>query len=178
MLQSYWQLRAIDLLKERIDFPAHQKDAMIRDLILGSQLNDVTNDTYLSGFKVLKDFDRLTIEVMRVLDNAEKEIYFASRYHDPHVSELFLKKFLEGIRVHILDGTPTQISMENRINAILRTPRNRDIYNSVQSMIKSTRFELLRLETLPRQITSFGQFLRHNCQSLHHHQTQLVEEQA
>lgn len=152
MLQSYWQLRAIDLLKDRMDFPPSQKESMIEDLLAGSQLAGITNDTYLSGFKILKDFDRLIVEVMRVLDNAKDEIYFASRYHDPHVSELTFRKFSNGVRLHIIDGTPSQISVENRINAILRTVPNRDLYNSIHSMIRSSRFELFSLETLP---TSF-----------------------
>jgi hypothetical protein len=106
----------------------------------------------LSGFKIVKDFDTLIIEIMRVLDNAEKEIYFASRYHDIHVSNIAFKKFSSGVKLHILDATPAQISLENRINAILRTAPDQQMYEMVQNMIKSPRFELFRLTSLP---TSF-----------------------
>jgi hypothetical protein len=152
ILNSYWQLRAIDLLKERTDFPSTQKEAIINDLLSTSNLTDITNDTYLSGFKIVKDFEHLIIEVMRVLDNAEKEIYFASRYHDSHVSNIAFKKFSIGVTLHILDATPAQISLENRINAILRTAPNQQMYEIVQAMITSPRFELFRLSSLP---TSF-----------------------
>lgn len=152
ILDSYWQLRAIDMLKERTDFPGPQREAMVKELLGASNLTDITNDTYLSGFSIVRDFDRLIIEVMRVLDNAEKEIYFASRYHDPHVSNLTFKKFSNGVALHILDGTPGQITVENRINAILRTAPNQEMHKIVQSMIRSPRFELFRLESLP---TSF-----------------------
>lgn len=47
---------------------------------------------------------------MTLLDNAQKEVYFASRYHNPHVSNLTFKKFSEGIALHILDGNPGSIN--------------------------------------------------------------------
>jgi hypothetical protein len=55
--------------------------------------------------------------VLRVLENAKKEIYFASRYHDPHVSSLTIKKFTSGVRLHIIDGNPKQTSLDTKINA-------------------------------------------------------------
>jgi hypothetical protein len=152
MLENYWQLSAIDILKKRSDMPALQRDNMISILLSGSKLTEITNDTYLSGFSIIKDFDRLIVEVMRLLYNAEKEVYFASRYHDPHVSNLTFKKFSEGVTLHILDGNPGSITLENRINAVIRSPPDKYALETIQGMIKSPRFELFRLETLP---TSF-----------------------
>ena len=129
MLENYWQLSAIDILKKRSDMPALQRDNMINVLLSGSEL-----------------------EVMRLLDNAEKEVYFASRYHDPHISNLTFKKFSEGITFHILDANPGAITLENRINAVIRSPPDKNTLDTIQGMIKSRRFELFRLETLP---TSF-----------------------
>jgi hypothetical protein len=148
MLESYWQLRAIDVLKERNDFPASHKDTMANVLLKESQLSDITNNTYLSGFNIVKDFDQLIVEVMRLLDNAGKEIYFASRYHDPHVSDLTFKKFSEGVSVHIMDGNPSSITLENRINAVIRGPSDQKTYDMIQNIVRSPRFELFRLETL------------------------------
>jgi hypothetical protein len=122
---------------------------MIRKLLDTSQLKEITNSTYLSGFTIAKDFDSLIIEAMRILDNAGKEIYFASRYHDAHVSNLTFKKFSEGVALHILDGTPSQITVENRLNAIIRTPPNPETYRTIHNMIRSPRFELFRLRSLP-----------------------------
>lgn len=152
ILESYWQLSAIDILKKRSDMPALERDNMINALLSGSRLTEITNETYLSGFSIIKDFNRLIVEVMRLLDNARKEVYFASRYHDPHISNLTLKKFSEGIKMHILDGNPGAITLENRINAVIRSPPDQKTYETVQGMIGSPRFELFRLETLP---TSF-----------------------
>jgi hypothetical protein len=54
--------------------------------------------------------------------------------------------------MHILDGNPGAITLENRINAVIRSPPDRKTYETVQGMIRSPRFELFKLETLP---TSF-----------------------
>lgn len=61
------------------------------------------------------------------MDNAQKEIYFATRYHDQHVSSIVFEKLGKGVTVHILDGNPEQISVENMLAAIIRTPPNRGI---------------------------------------------------
>ena len=85
--------------------------------------------------------------MLRLLDNAKKEIYLASRYHDPHVSSLVIKKFENGVRLHVIDGNPRQTSLESRINALLRTTPDNDSYKQVMGMILSPRFELFKLES-------------------------------
>jgi DNA-binding transcriptional ArsR family regulator len=146
-LANFWQLKAIDLLKTRNDFPSHQKDIVIDEIIKGSNLKDIVNATHLSGFVVIKDFNRLIVEAIKLLENAQEEIYFATRYHDPHVSSKTFENFAKGVTLHILDGNPEPISVENRLNAILRTPPNRETFELVNSMIKSSRFDLKMTKT-------------------------------
>lgn len=151
-LCNYWELKAIDVLKTNVDFPPAQRDAIIDQMVHSNDsLSRMLNSTYLSSFSVIKDFDRLIIEVMRVLDNAQKNVYFVSRYHDPHVSNKLLEAFSKGIGLHIIDGTPEQISLENRINAIFRKAPNRDAFIMIDKMIHapSDKFELLRFSDLP-----------------------------
>ncbi|MFL6364902.1 MAG: hypothetical protein ACJ719_06820 [Nitrososphaeraceae archaeon] len=148
-LLNFWQLKAIDLLKARKDFPLHQKETVVDEIIRGSNLKDIVNSTHLSGFAVIKDFNRLIIETMKLMENAQKEVYFASRYHDPHVASKTFEKFAKGVTLHILDGNPEPISVENRLNAILRTPPNRETFELVNNMIKSSRFDLKKATTLP-----------------------------
>ena len=83
------------------------------------------------------------------MDNAEKEIYFATRYHDPHVSSKVFEKFSKGVTIHILDGNPEQISVESRLAAIIRTPPNRETAEMVKKITRSSRFDLKRLPELP-----------------------------
>ncbi len=153
-LTNFWQLKAIDILKTREDFPADRKESIIDEIVKGSNLKNFINSTHLTGFAIIKDFNRLVIEVIRMLEDAKKEVYFASRYHDPHVSKKMFDKVEKGVTVHFLDGNPPQISVESRLNAILRTPPNEEIYKTVNRLIRSHSFELKSLE--PTTIVSNG----------------------
>lgn len=143
ILANYWNLKAVDVLKSRQDFPSHQKDKVIEEIIQNTGLKGIVNGTHLSGFSIIKDYNKLVIEVTRLLASAEKEVYLATRYHDPHFSKLMFHKIAnEGIVMHMLDGLPGQISVENRLNAILRVPPNRETFEMVNKIIKSKRLEL------------------------------------
>jgi predicted transcriptional regulator len=144
-LTNRWELKTIDILKKREDFPAGRKESIIEGIVKGSNLKNFTNLTHLTGFAIIKDFNRLVIEVIRMLEDAKKEIFFASRYHDPHVSMKMFDKVDKGVRVHFLDGNPEQISVESRLNAILRTPPDHETFRRVNRMIRSPCFELKRL---------------------------------
>src|SRR5215471_9988634 len=146
LLMNFWQLKAIDILKTRKDFPADRKESIIDEIVKGSDLKHFINSTHLSGFAIIKDFNRLVIEVIRMLEDAKKEVYFASRYHDPHVSKKMFEKVEKGVMVRFLDGNPSQISVESRLNAILRTPPDEETYRRVNTIIRSPYFELKRLE--------------------------------
>jgi predicted transcriptional regulator len=145
ILANYWNLKAVDVLKSRQDFPAQHKEKVIEEIILNSNLKNIVNSTHLSGFSVLKDYNRLVIEVTKLLEMAQNEVYLATRYHDPHFSKLLFKKVADGMTLHMLDGLPEQISVENRLNAVLRTPPNKETFEMVNSIIKSPRFDLKRL---------------------------------
>jgi hypothetical protein len=149
IVPNYWQMKSIDVLKSRDDFPAEQKEKIMNEYIETSGLQGIVNTTQLSSFNVVKKFDDLIVEVLKVMDNAEKEIYFATRYHDPYVSSKVFEKFSNGVTIHILDGNPEQISVESRLAAIIRTPPNRETAEMVKKITKSSRFDLKRLPELP-----------------------------
>jgi len=149
IVPNYWHIKSIDVLRKREDFPPEQQEKIVNEYVETSGLKDVINTTQLSSFSVVKKFDDLIVEVLKVMDNAEKEIYFATRYYDPHVSSKVFEKFSKGVTIHILDGNPEQISVESRLAAIIRTPPNRDTAEMVKKITKSTRFDLKRLPELP-----------------------------
>jgi len=149
ILPNYWQIKSIDVLKNRNDFPTDKKESIISEYIATTGLNGSVNATQLTSYNVVKRFEQLIPEVMRVLDNAESEVYFATRYYDPHVSNLVFNKFSNGVTIHILDGNPEQISVENRLAAIIRIPPNRETAEMVKKILKSSRFDLKRLPALP-----------------------------
>jgi hypothetical protein len=150
IIPNYWQIKSFDILKSRNDFPVEQKDKIINEYIETTGLMGVVNTTHLSSFSVVKQFDDLIVEVLKVLDNAEKEVYFATRYHNPHVSTKVFEKIGKGVTIHILDGNPEQISVESRLAAIIRTPPNRETAELVKKIVKSSRFDLKRLPDLPQ----------------------------
>jgi hypothetical protein len=149
VIPNYWQIKSIDVLRTRNDFPLAQHENIMNEYIATSNLSEIINPTQLSSFNVVKRFENLIPDVMKVLDNAENEVYFATRYHDPHVSNLVFQKFGKGVTIHILDGNPEQISVENRLAAVIRTPPNRQIADLVKKVLKSSRFDLKRLTDLP-----------------------------
>ena len=149
IIPNYWQIKSIDVLKSRHDFPPEQKEKIMNEYIETTNMNEVLNATQLSSFTVVKKFDDLIVEVLKVMDNAEKEIYFATRYHDPYVSTKVFEKFSKGVTIHILDGNPEQISVESRLAAIIRKPPNRETAQMVKKITRSPRFDLKRLPELP-----------------------------
>ena len=149
IIPNYWQIKSIDVLKNRNDFPVEQKERIMNEYIETTGLKSVINTIQLSSFCIVMQYDDLIVEVLKVLDNAEKEVYFATRYHDPHVSAKVFEKLAKGVTVHILDGNPEQISVESRLAAIIRTPPNRETAEMVKKITKSTRFDLKRLPELP-----------------------------
>jgi predicted transcriptional regulator len=142
ILPNYWNLKAVDLLKSRQDFPLQQKEKVIDEILKNTNLRNITNGTHLSGFSVIKDYNRLIIEVIRLMESAQHEVYLASRYHDPHFAKLLFKKVADGVTVHLLDGNPDQISVESSLNAVLRTPPDRETYETVNKIVKSGKLDL------------------------------------
>lgn len=146
MLSNYWSLKAVDVLKAKQDFPLQQKENVINEILQSSSLRSILNATHLSGFSVVKNYTQLVAEVIKLLGLAQKEVYLATRYHDPSFSKIIFKKISEGLMVHMLDGLPEQISVESRLNAILRTPPNRETFEMVNNLVKSPWFDLRRKE--------------------------------
>ncbi len=142
ILPNYWNLKAVDLLKSREDFPLQQKEKVIDEIIKTSTLRHIVNATHLSGFAVIKDYNRLIIEVIKLLEGAQHEVYMATRYHDPHFAKLMFKKVADGVTMHMLDGNPEQIGVENRLNAVMRTPPDRETFEIVSKIVKSGRLDL------------------------------------
>jgi hypothetical protein len=149
IIPAYWEIKGIDAVKSRKDFPSEQKEEIVERFLNTTSLDDFISSTQLASFNLVRNFDRLIPEVLKVLDNADKEVYFATKYHDPHISNLVFRKFENGVSIHILDGNPEQISVEKRLAAILRTPPNRETAGLIKKIVRSSRFDLKRLPDLP-----------------------------
>lgn len=148
-ISSYWQLKSIDVLRARTDFPSEEKETIVNEILGNTELKNILNSTHLTGFNIIKNYDALIVEVLKLLEKADREVYFATRYHQPHVSNKVFEKFGKGVILHVLDGNPEQISVENRLNAIIRTPPNKESSDLVERLLRSNRFDLMRLPDLP-----------------------------
>ena len=111
IIPNYWQIKSIDVLKSRHDFPPEQKEKIMNEYIETTNMNEVLNSTQLSSFSVVKKFDDLIVEVLKIMDNAEKEIYFATRYHDPYVSTKVFEKFSKGVTIHIWTAIQNRLAL-------------------------------------------------------------------
>jgi hypothetical protein len=74
-----------------------------------TNLKGIFNSTHLTSINVAKKFDDLIIEVLKVMDNAQKEIYFATRYHDQHVSSRVFEKLVKVLQSTYLMVTPNRL---------------------------------------------------------------------
>ena len=97
VISNYWQIKTIDVLRTRNDFPPDQKENIINEYVATTNLTGTINPTQLTSYNVVKRFEQLIPEVMKVIDNAENEIYFATRYYDPHVSNMMFNKLGKGV---------------------------------------------------------------------------------
>jgi hypothetical protein len=122
VVDSYWKLKSVDVLGRREDFPSEQKDTIVAEILKSTGNYKTITGKHLTGIEIVKNFDNLVNKVLKLLENAKKEVYFATRYHQPDVSNKTFETFGRGVGIHILDGNPEQISLENRLNAIIRTP--------------------------------------------------------
>lgn len=111
IIPNYWQIKSIDVLKSRHDFPPEQKEKIMNEYIETTNMNEVLNSTQLSSFSVVKKFDDLIVEVLKIMDNAEKEIYFATRYHDPYVSTKVFEKFSKDVTIHIATAIQNRLAL-------------------------------------------------------------------
>ena len=150
IVPNYWQIKSFDILKSKSNFPVEQKEKITNEYIETTGLKHVINTTHLYSFSVVRKYEDLIVEVLKVLDNAEKEVYFATRYHDPHVSSKVFEKIAKGVTIHVLDGNPEQITVESRLAAVIRTPPNRETAEMVEKITRSSRFDLKRLPDLPQ----------------------------
>ena len=78
---NYCQIKSFDVLRTRNDVPIELKEKNIHEYLTTSDLNGILNTSHLTSFTAAKKFNDLIVEVLKVLDIAEKEIYFATGYH-------------------------------------------------------------------------------------------------
>jgi hypothetical protein len=155
LISHFWHLKAIDILKNKDDVSAAEKKRITEKIMTDCRLMTTTTTTppytesHMAGFAVIRNYRDLAIEVNKLFDMAEKEVFLATRYHDPNFSRLLFKKIVEdGVKVHLIDGLPEQYSSEKRLTAIVRTPPDEKTAKCFEDILTSPNFDLRRKQDL------------------------------
>ena len=61
----YWQIKSVDVLKSRNDFPVEQQEKIISEYVEITGLKGIINTTNLTSFRVVNQFDDLIVEVLK-----------------------------------------------------------------------------------------------------------------
>lgn len=97
---NYCHIKSFNVLRTRNDIPIDLKEKIIHEYLTTSDLNGILNTSQLTSFTAAKKFNDLIVEVLKVLDIAEKKIYFATGYHDPYVSTKLFENYGRGATTH------------------------------------------------------------------------------
>lgn len=137
-LIDYWDLLAIDELKQSKLIPQQERERIIQSIINETRLkNYLTQES--QPIKIIKTYDELTREVLRLIDLARSEIFIASRYYEPNVSLRMMKKLGEGTSLNILDGNPSGTSLVSRLKTALNDPATRSL---AKAMLESPKVRI------------------------------------
>ncbi|MFC1754603.1 hypothetical protein ACFL96_14600 [Thermoproteota archaeon] len=135
-LINYWNLRAIDELKQSKVIPSQEQEKIAQSIINKNKYS-IQDENQPS--KILNTYDELTKEVIRLISLAENEIYIASRYYEPNISLKLMEKFREGVSLNILDGNPSGTSLTSRLKTALNDTSMRSI---AKAMLESTKVRI------------------------------------
>lgn len=126
-LIDYWNLRAIDELKNSKNIPLQEQEKIAKSIINKNKLNEYSLQNENQPSKIMNTYNELMKEVLRLISLAENEIFIASRYYEPNVSLKLMEKFRECVTLNILDGNPSGTSLTSRLKSALNDPSMRII---------------------------------------------------
>jgi len=135
-LTNYWSLLAIDELKRSKVIPQQEQDKIVEIILNKNLVNARGLDGSSRTATVFSTYDDLVKESLRLISSAKSEIFIASRYFEPDVSNLLLEKFKEGVALNILDGNPSGATLVSRLRAALDNPESRSLAEAVLNSSK------------------------------------------
>jgi hypothetical protein len=124
----------------RNDFPLEQQEKIINEYLSTSSLNGILNTTHLTSFTVAKKFDDLIVEVLKFWIMLKRKFILQQ--------DIMIHMYQLRYSRNLVRGE--QISVENRLAAIFRTPPNKETAELIKKIVKSPRFDLKRLPDLPQ----------------------------
>ncbi len=141
LVDSYWKLQAIEMLKSANKIPEEERSRLIEAIAKSEEFN-LLSYVSPSKIKVINTWDELLQQLSKYLQIAKKEIYVASRYHDPIVAKNILDSFKEGVAVYILDGSPDNVNFASELRAIILNPPDKETYEFCLTVLNSDKVHL------------------------------------
>ncbi|MCP8305291.1 MAG: hypothetical protein H3Z50_07505 [archaeon] len=143
---NFWHLQAVNELKRSKIIPEKEQEEIIKSIIKGTSLREFCLDRPPHLVKVFRTFEELASYGRLIIGVAQDEIFIASRYYDPIVSQKLIEKFAEGVKLNILDGNPPGSTLSNRLKSVLKADTNPKTIALVKSYIESPKVRIRETE--------------------------------
>jgi predicted transcriptional regulator len=131
-LTEYWRLLAIDEIKKSHVIPNQEQEKIAQSILSETALNKhYYVPTPRQNPRIIYTYDELVDRVAKLAESAKTEIFLASRYHDPAVSRLLMKKFEEGVSLNLLDDNPSGTTLVSRLQSAMHDPATRSIAKTI-----------------------------------------------
>jgi len=147
LVDNYWKLQAIEMLKSANKIPDEERNRLIESIAKSEEFN-LLSYVSPSKIKIINTYDELLKQLSKYTQMVKKEIYIASRYHDPVIEKNILDKFQEGITLYVLDGSPGKVNFTTELRAILLNPPDKETYEYCLAVLNSGRVHV-RNRSLP-----------------------------
>jgi len=147
MLENKDRIALIDRLNKAKSLSKEEKEQIASSISIKEKI--VGYSATLSGLKpveVIRSFKDLIKLVIALLENANEEILFASRYTDASIVESFLNAFKRGLKIFCLWGDKKEFSQRINLLRILLT--NPGVIRNIRELLDSPNVKL-RYADLP-----------------------------
>jgi len=131
ILAEYWNFLAIGEIKKSVSIPKQEQEKISQSILNETKLMKYYAQTMGQTVKVIYSYGELVGGVLKLIRSAKKEIFLASRYYDPEVSLLLMKKFGEGVALHLLDDNPSGTTLISRLHAAMNDPSTKEIAKAI-----------------------------------------------
>lgn len=142
------QLELIDKVKRSKNLSAKEQNEIIRALAKGG-IDKFINliDGGINPIGIVYSFEDIVKGTIKLIEEAEKEVYIASRYTENSIVEAIWRQLNRGIEWHLISGDKNNLSQKIRmISKVLSHPKMIKIYYDI---FRSENVQTGYVENLP-----------------------------
>ncbi|MCL4436651.1 MAG: hypothetical protein M1387_08065 [Thaumarchaeota archaeon] len=132
-LAEYWNFLAIDEIKKSEAIPRQEQEKITRSILGKTALKKYYDKDMGQSpvIRIIYTYGELVDSVLKLIQSAKNDIFLASRYYDPNVSLLLMKKFTEGVALHLLDDNPSGTTLVSRLHAAMNDPSTKSVAKAI-----------------------------------------------